>query len=74
MTGAEMSSIDDGRDLRVPGGVGAAIRMGLAEIVQRLQVSTPLTATEAVEHIRYELNVLKGNYVKQGDQDGKGSE
>lgn len=58
-----MSHIDDsGRDLRVPGDVGAAIRLGLAEIVQRLSVATPLSTVQAAEHVQYELNRLKANW------------
>ena len=57
-----MSNNEKGRDLRVPGDVGAAIRLGLAEIVKRLAVSTPLSTAEAVEHVGYELEVLKGSF------------
>ena len=57
-----MSVSDAGRDLRVPGDVGAAIRLGLAEIVKKLAVSTPLSTTEAVDHVGYELEVLKGSF------------
>jgi len=63
-----MSHPDDGRDLRVPGDVGAAIRLGLAEIVQRLARSTPLSTAQATEHVQYELNILKE---KWRDKDGK---
>lgn len=70
-----MSTVsDEGRDLRVPGGVGAAVRLGLAEIVQRLAHTTPLSTEQAVNHIQYELNVLKGNYTKHeetGDVEAK---
>lgn len=66
---------DEGRDLRVPSAVGAAIRLGLAEIVDRIARSTPLSSEQAVGHVRYELNVLKGNYSKSAEAvDGKGSE
>ena len=51
-----------GRDLRVPGDVGAAIRLGLAEIVKKLAISTPLSTTEAVDHVNYELDVLRGSF------------
>lgn len=54
-----MSASDNGRDLRVPGDVGAAIRLGLAEIVQKLARSTPLSTEQAVGHVQYELNILK---------------
>ena len=54
-----MSATDNGRDLRVPGDVGAAIRLGLAEIVQKLARSTPLSTEQAVGHVQYELNILK---------------
>ena len=50
------------RDLRVPGDVGAAIRLGLAEIVKRTAVSTPLSTVEAVDHVEYELGVLRGSF------------
>lgn len=66
-----MSHVDDaGRDLRVPGQVGALVRLGLAEIVQRVAASTPLSTTEAAEHVRYELNVLKEKWTN----DAKGKE
>lgn len=67
-----MSHVDDsGRDLRVPGQVGALVRLGLAEIVQRVAASTALSTTEAAEHVGYELNVLKekwGNDTKGTEQ------
>lgn len=67
--------IDEGRDLRVPSSVGAAVRLGLAEIVDRMAKSTPLSSEQAVGHVQYELNVLKGNYSKSAEaMDGKGSE
>lgn len=65
---------DEGRDLRVPNAVGAAVRLGLAEIVDRMARSTPLSSEQAVRHVQYELNVLKGNYSKTEATDGKGSE
>jgi hypothetical protein len=54
-----------GRDLRVPGEVGALIRLGLAEIVQRVATSTPLTTAQAVEHVEYELDVLRKTFASQ---------
>lgn len=51
-----------GRDLRVPGDVGAAIRLGLAEIVKKLAVSTPLSTEQAVEHVEYELDILRQTF------------
>lgn len=69
-----MSVNDDSRDLRVPGDIGAAIRLGLAEIVQRVQVSTPLTPVEAINHLRYELNVLEDAFaarVAKGKEGGR---
>lgn len=54
-----MSANDNDRDLRVPGDVGAAIRLGLAEIVQKLARSTALSTEQAVGHVQYELNILK---------------
>lgn len=67
-----MSHIDDsGRDLRVPGNVGALVRLGLAEIVQRVAVSTALSTTQAAEHVNYELNVLKEKWAndnKEGEE------
>lgn len=66
---------DQGRDLRVPGSVGAAIRLGLAEIVQRLGASTPLSTVQAAEHVQYELNILKDKWRAGAEgNDGKGSE
>lgn len=50
------------RDLRVAGDIGAAIRLGLAEIVQRTQVSTPLNPVEAIAHMRYELGILEDSF------------
>jgi hypothetical protein len=53
------------RDLRVPGDVGAAIRLGLAEIVKRTAVSTPLSTLEAVDHIGHELEILRNSFEAQ---------
>jgi hypothetical protein len=61
-----------GRDLRVPGDVGAAIRLGLAEIVKRLAVSTPLSSVEAVDHVGYELDVLRNSFAAAEVARGKG--
>lgn len=68
--------IDDGRDLRVPGAVGAAVRLGLAEIVQKLAATTPLSTVQAAEHIQYELNILKDKWSAAAAKvvDGRGSE
>jgi hypothetical protein len=67
--------VDDERDLRVPGDVGAAIRLGLAEIVQRLAASTPLSTMQAAGHVQYELNVLKEKWSAAAKVvDGRGSE
>jgi hypothetical protein len=63
----------EGRDLRVPGDVGAAIRLGLAEIVKRLAVSTPLSTEQAVEHVEYELDVLRQSFAAHAKvAEGKG--
>jgi hypothetical protein len=71
-----MSVVDDaGRDLRVSAQVGAAIRLGLAEILQKLAATSPLSTDQALGHIQYELNVLKGKYEQFGKgSDGKGTE
>lgn len=65
----------DGRDLRVPGAVSAAVRLGLAEIVQRVTNSTPLGTQQAVDHLRYELRILEAGYIHSennaGGNDGK---
>lgn len=68
---SKASDSETGRDLRVAGGVGAAIRMGLSEIVQRLAASTPLSTSQAFDHVQYEMNVLKGNYAKKESGDVK---
>jgi hypothetical protein len=65
-----MSSPDDGRDLRVPGSVGALVRLGLAEIVNRVATSTPLTTEQAAKHVQYELNVLKEKWAND-NKEGK---
>lgn len=58
-----MSHVDDsGRDLRVDASLGALVRLGLAEIVKRVSVSTPLSTMQAAEHVQYELNRLKSNW------------
>lgn len=62
---AKGNDSERGRDLRVPGDVGAAIRLGLAEIVQKLARSTPLSTSQAVGHVEYELNILKGKWSDQ---------
>ena len=51
------------RDLRVPGDVGAAIRLGLAEIAKKTAVSTPLSTPEAIKHMRYELAIIEDSFV-----------
>jgi hypothetical protein len=48
---------------RVPPPVSAALRVHLAKMVQALQTSAGITASEACDHLKLQLGIIQDHYL-----------